>query len=114
MATVSIVGVFSYGQPSESAVLAPGASRAVTWSSDAFATGAVVLTPHPTADGIGQVTMRISDVETWTITSPLGPVSSGLTSAEHFAGANVTNIGSTPIKAFTVTVAVIRPGPDGH
>lgn len=116
MATVSVVGVYSYGTPFESAVLQPGATRGVTWGpSDAFKDSAVVLTPHSVRIGsLGQATMRISDLESWSINFPLGPPSSGLFNTEYYVGAYVTNIGSTPIKAFTVTVAVITPGPDGH
>lgn len=116
MATVSVVGVYSYGTPFEAAVLQPGATRGISWGpSDAFNGAAVVLTPHPIRIGsLGQATMRISDLESWSIKSPLGPPSSGLSFIEHYVGAYVTNIGSTPIEAFTITVAVITPGPDGH
>jgi hypothetical protein len=113
MATVQVLGVYSYGYPFESAVLPPGGSRALTWGpADAFSVGAVVLTPHSFRNEIGQTTMRVSDLESWTIKIPIG--AGGFTTNEYHVGARVTNIGSTPIPAFTVTVAVIKPGPDGH
>jgi hypothetical protein len=116
MATVGVVGVYSYGTPFETAVLQPGATRGISWGpSDAFRNAAVVLTPHPIRVGLlGQATLRISDLESWSIKGALGPPSSGLSFTEWYVGAYVTNIGSTPIEAFTVTVAVITPGPDGH
>lgn len=116
MATVRVIGVYSYGYPSESAVLQPGATRGLSWGPvDDFKDAAVVLTPHPVRIGsLGQGTMRVSDLESWSIKYPLGSPGSGLTGTDYHVGAYVTNIGSTPIEAFTITVAVIKPGPDGH
>jgi hypothetical protein len=58
--------------------------------------------------------MKVSDLEAWTVPSPIGPASSGLSTTEYYVGATFTNVGSSPIAAFDVTVSVITPGPDGH
>ena len=117
MATLSVMGVFSYGTPFDTSVLVPGASRSIRWGpSDAFKNAGVILTPHPRTRGVlADMSMKVSDLQSYTVTTPLGSApSGGLSTTEYYVGATFTNAGSTPISAFDVTVSIITPGPDGH
>ena len=107
MATVHIVGVYSYDLGS--VPLAPGQSYWVSWTSEAFENSAVILTPHPYVGGRRGV-MSVGDV----FVTREAYFSGDIEYWSYHVGASITNGGPEPIRYFDVTVGVIKPGPDGH
>lgn len=114
MATVHVVGVYSYDLGP--AGLAPGQSYWVSWGpADAFETGAVILTPHPSSVVAGTSVHAANVMSLGDPYVTVVPTLSGdITFRAYYVGASVTNGGSAAIQYFSVTVGLIVPGPDGH